>query len=760
VTRLLEVDDLKTQIRLRRGTVHAVDGLSFELDSGETLGIVGESGCGKTMAAMSIMRLLPRGGTIAGGEIRFDGRDLAKLSDAELRHVRGNEIGIVFQDPMTSLNPTMTIGRQIAEAVRLHWDASKEKAMDRAAEVLGMVGLPHPRERLKDYPHQLSGGLRQRVMIAMALSCDPKLLIADEPTTALDVTIQEQILELLDRLKRELGMGIILITHDLGVIAGRADRVVVMYAGLKVETAETVELFTKVRHPYTEALLASIPQLEQDRSQELYSIPGLPPDLRNPPRCCRFSPRCVFATEECRTQEPPLGGPDPNHPFACFHPRDSSVTDVVEGDLGASLIAQAEKNKALVEAFGKELELLETAPEPEAAAVAQSNGQPEHILEFREVTKEFPVTAGVLQRQVAAVHAVTEVNLEIRRGETFGLVGESGCGKTTLGRLGVGLEAPTGGQIIFNGIEISSMKKSDFRQVRRDLQFMFQDPYASLDPRMRVREIISEPLDIARRGSKDERLETVKHLLDEVGLAYDTMDRYPHEFSGGQRQRLGLARALAINPKLIVADEPVSALDVSIRSQILNLMKRLQASYGLTYILISHDLSVVKYLADRIAVMYLGRVVELGSGSDIYERPAHPYTAGLLEAIPVPNPEVARSRKREVGVRGELPSPINPPSGCRFRTRCPLAQDKCAEIVPPLRHFGDEHLAACHFPLQPPLEGEQETAEDSRAAKQAGKTITAEGEKVPVQADTADDEEAAAQLMGFASDPNSDDASR
>jgi oligopeptide/dipeptide ABC transporter ATP-binding protein len=747
VTSLLEVEGLKTQIRLRRGTVHAVDGTSFEVNQGETLGIVGESGCGKTMAAMSIMRLLPRGGVIAGGEIRFEGRDLVKLPDAEMRKVRGNDIGMVFQDPMTSLNPTMTIGKQIAEAVRLHRDVTKEKALERAAEVLGMVGLPHPRERLKDYPHQLSGGLRQRVMIAMALSCDPKLLIADEPTTALDVTIQEQILELLDRLKRELGMGIILITHDMGVIAGRADRVVVMYAGLKVETAETVDLFTNVRHPYTEALLASIPQLEQDRSQELYSIPGLPPDLRKPPRCCRFSPRCVFATEECRTQEPPLGGPDPKHPYACFHPRDSSVTDVIEGDLGASLIAEAERNKALVAAFGKELELLETAPEPEVAAIAQTDGQPEHILEFREVSKEFPVTAGALQRKIGAVHAVTEVNVAIRRGETFGLVGESGCGKTTLGRLGVGLESPTGGQIVFNGTDIGAIKRSEFRELRRDLQFMFQDPYASLDPRMRVREIIGEPLDVARRGSKEERLETVKRLLDEVGLAYDAIDRYPHEFSGGQRQRLGLARALTLNPKLIVADEPVSALDVSIRSQILNLMKRLQASYGLTYILISHDLSVVKYLADRIGVMYLGRLVELGTGSDIYETPAHPYTAGLLEAIPVPNPEVARSRRREVAVRGELPSPINPPSGCRFRTRCPLAQDKCAEIVPPLRRFGDEHFAACHFPLQKPLEGESATAEDSRAAKQAGQTITAEDEKIPVEASTVDVDESAPEAV-------------
>jgi peptide/nickel transport system ATP-binding protein len=739
VTRLLEVEDLKTQIRLRRAVVHAVDGLSFEVDSGETLGIVGESGCGKTMAAMSIMRLLPRGGSIVGGEIRLDGKDLVKMSDPELRKIRGNEIGMVFQDPMTSLNPTMTIGKQIAEEVLIHRDVSKKEAMDRAAEVLDLVGLPHPRERLSDYPHQLSGGLRQRVMIAMALANDPKLLIADEPTTALDVTIQAQILDLLDKIRRELGMGIILITHDLGVIAGRADRVVVMYAGLKVETAETVELFTNMHHPYTEALLASIPQLDQDKGQELYSIPGLPPDLRRPPRACRFAPRCAFATEICRTEEPPLGGPDPDHSYACFHPRDSSAVEL--GDLGAELIAEAEKNKTLMASFGKELELLETVAEPEVAApAAQTNGAPEFVLEFRDIVKEFPVTAGaVLRRRIGAVHAVTDLNLGIRPGETFGLVGESGCGKTTLGRLGVALEAPTSGQVIFNGTDLHALKGSRFREVRRDLQFMFQDPYSSLDPRMRVKEIISEPLDVARRGSAKEREETVKRLLDEVGLAYDAMDRYPHEFSGGQRQRLGLARALTLNPKVIIADEPVSALDVSIRSQILNLMKRLQTTYGLTYMVISHDLSVVKYVSDRIGVMYLGRLVEIGRPNDIYESPAHPYTAGLIRAIPVPNPVVARENRDGVAVRGELPSPINPPSGCRFRTRCPLAQDKCAEILPELRLFGEEHRAACHFPLERPLEGDTATAADSTGAENSrASDINFEGQAA-VPANQADD---------------------
>ncbi|HET6865844.1 MAG TPA: ABC transporter ATP-binding protein [Solirubrobacteraceae bacterium] len=702
MAKLLEVEDLRTRIRLRSGTVHAVDGLSFEVEAGETIGIVGESGCGKTMAAMSIMRLLPRGAFIAGGAVRFDGRDLVGYSDEEIRRVRGNEIGMVFQDPMTSLNPTMTIGRQIAEAVVIHRGVSKAQALERAVEVLDMVGLPRPAERVHDYPHQLSGGLRQRVMIAMALACDPKLLIADEPTTALDVTIQSQILRLLDEIKSDLGMGIILITHDMGVIAGRTDRVVVMYAGRKVETASTGELFANVRHPYTEALLASIPKLDQDKSQDLYSIPGLPPDLRFPPRACRFAPRCAFATERCRNEDPPLGGEDPSHPYACFHPRHSSAVD--DTGLGASLIAVAEKNAALRDAYGSDIELLVSSAGPGVSHVNGSGGSGA-ILEFQDVFKEFSVTAGaILRRRIGTLHAVSGVGLAVRRGETFGLVGESGCGKTTLGRLGVALDSPTQGRVLFNGQDLAAVKGGALRSLRQDLQFMFQDPYASLDPRMRVKEIISEPLDIARRGSPAERVQTVRRLLDEVGLAHDAMDRYPHEFSGGQRQRLGLARALALNPSVIVADEPVSALDVSIQSQILNLMKRVQTSHGLTYIVISHDLSVVRYLADRIGVMYLGKLVEVGPGNDIYDRPAHPYTAGLLEAIPVPNPEIAGERADKVAVRGELPSPLYPPSGCRFRTRCPRAQDLCARETPELRAFGPEHFAACHFPLQPPVQ--------------------------------------------------------
>jgi len=724
---LLEVVDLKTEIKLRKATVHAVDGLSFEVEQGETVGIVGESGCGKSMAAMSIMRLLPHRAYIAGGEVKLEGRDLTKLSDDEIRKVRGNEIGMIFQDPMTSLNPTMTIGRQISEAVLIHRDVSKREATERAAEVLGLVGLPKPSERLKDYPHQLSGGLRQRVMIAMALACEPKLLIADEPTTALDVTIQAQILRLLDTIKHDLGTGIILITHDMGVIAGRADRVVVMYAGQKVETAKTTELFRRVRHPYTEALLASIPRLDQDKTQALYSIPGIPPDLRNPPKACRFAIRCAFATDECRTTPPPLRGDDPGHQFACYHPR-----EVASGDISAAaaaLLVQAERNAELAKNFGQEMGLdsaqaAESAPAA-SATPGENSADAGVVLDFRDVSKEFAVEGGgVLKRRTGTLHAVSNVSLSIRRGETFGLVGESGCGKTTLGRMGVALEAPTGGEVIFNGIDLNAISRGELRELRRNIQFMFQDPYASLDPRMRVQEIIAEPLDVARRGSKAERNGTVARLLAEVGLPADAASRYPHEFSGGQRQRLGLARALALNPEVIVADEPVSALDVSIRSQVLNLMKRVQKAHGLTYVVISHDLSVVRYMADRIGVMYLGKLVEVGSGDDIYERAAHPYTAGLLETMPEPNPEVARAKAAaEVPIKGELPSPLNPPSGCRFRTRCPLAQDKCAEVVPELRSFGGEHRAACHFPLQKPV--------DQQPAVSAAWDATATGTATP-----------------------------
>ena len=678
MTPVLEITDLSTHIQLTKSVVQAVGNVDLTIGPGETLGLVGESGCGKSMTGLSIMGLLPAGGSIVGGSIKLDGRELVGLSDPELRKIRGNEVAMIFQDPLTSLDPTKTIGYQVAEPVRLHKGERKAAARERAIEVLGLVGLPRPAERLGDYPHQLSGGLRQRVMIAMALSCEPKLLIADEPTTALDVTIQAQILTLLHSLKDRLGMAMLLITHDMGVIAGHADRVQVMYAGRMVEVTETGTLFRHMRHPYTRALLASIPRLSQDQSQRLLTIGGLPPDLANPPPGCRFAPRCSRATDRCRTGEPPLTGETRAHLFSCWHP--------VDGPAGAgSPDGQAAAARAV-------------AGGPGAPDGAVPPGTP--LLEVRDLVKEFPVTAGaILQRRVASVHAVSNVSFIVQAGETFGLVGESGCGKTTIGRVVVALERPDSGHVLLAGQDISALAKGDLRRQRRDLQLMFQDPYASLDPRMRVGSIIREPLTIQHVGSRQQQQQRVFELLDEVGLPRNAVERYPHEFSGGQRQRIGLARALTLNPKVIVADEPVSALDVSIRAQVLNLMKRLQASHGLTYIVISHDLAVVKYMADRIGVMYLGKLVEMGSADDIYQRAAHPYTAGLIATIPVPDPEAAKAAEGE-GIKGELPSPVHPPSGCRFRTRCPYAQDICVEQEPPLRSFGPGHVAACHFPLQ------------------------------------------------------------
>jgi oligopeptide/dipeptide ABC transporter ATP-binding protein len=698
VSPALEINGLTTHIRLRQSVVQAVADVSLHIDAGETLGLVGESGCGKSMTGLSVMGLLPPGGAIVGGSVKVDGRELVGLPENELRAVRGNDVAMVFQDSMTSLNPTRTIGYQVAEPVRRHLGASRAEALDRATEVLGLVGLPRPKERLEDYPHQLSGGLRQRVLIAMALACEPKVLIADEPTTALDVTIQAQILELLDDLKQRLGMAVLLITHDMGVVAGRADRVNVMYAGRLVEAAPTQQLFDEMSHPYTQGLLASIPQLHQDAAELLYTIPGIPPDLSDPPVGCRFAARCPRATDRCRTEEPPLAQMgatvpgQPPHRAACWHPVDGPLRHLPTDPtvLAHSRLVAEERLAA----------------------------DKEQLLDVVGLVKEFPLGSGALRRSSRSVKAVSDVAFTVHRGETFGLVGESGCGKSTIGRMVVALDRPDRGTVALRGEDLATLRGSRLRRSRRDLQLMFQDPYASLDPRVRIGATLREPLVIQGIGTRREQDAKIYELLSEVGLPPSSVERYPHEFSGGQRQRIGLARALALNPDLIVADEPVSALDVSIRSQVLNLMKRLQAAHDLSYIVISHDLAVVKYLADRIGVMYLGKLVEVGPSEQVYAAPAHHYTAGLIAAIPVPDPQVERT-KRGAGVRGELPSPVDPPSGCRFRTRCPAAQELCAQVEPPLRAFGPGHEAACHFPLQVPVEQTDRAAVDMRSSPRA-----------------------------------------
>ncbi|HUV57382.1 MAG TPA: ABC transporter ATP-binding protein [Acidimicrobiales bacterium] len=661
---LLEVNNLKVQFATRKTFATAVDEFSLSINPGECVGLVGESGCGKTTTGLAIMRLLPGNGKIAAGNVLLNGVDLATLSENEMQKQRGRSVALIPQDPMSSLNPTMKIGRQIGEGLRIHEGASEADARKRALEVLEMVEMPRPAERLDQYPFELSGGLRQRVIIAMGLVCAPKLLIADEPTTALDVTIQAQILDIIDNLRRELNMGVLLITHDMGVIAGRTDRVVVMYGGKKAEEATTDDLFKSMRHPYAQALLASMPNLENATKHELSSIAGLPPDLTKEIVGCRFAPRCAYATDQCRTIDPPLTG-EGNRAYACFHPVSGPAPVVVRTTTVSEVVKTDRKE----------------------------------ILRVEGLVKEYSIKAGLVRHKVGSIHAVSNVSFVINEGETFGLVGESGCGKTTIGRLVVGLENPTAGQISFDGKVVSAKHHKPARADRRQRQMMFQDPYSSLDPRMQVAQILGEPLLVQREGSKAEQKHRVGELLLSVGLELSAAQRYPHEFSGGQRQRIGLARALALNPRLIVADEPVSALDVSIQAQILNLMKELQRQHNLSYIMVSHDLAVVYYMADTIGVMYLGKIVEIGDAESVFRTPVHPYTQGLLDAVPVPDPVEARARRGRQ-VTGELPSPINPPSGCRFRTRCPRAQDICANVEPGFDDFGPDHRAACHFPLR------------------------------------------------------------
>jgi len=668
---VLAISDLRVEIGTPNGVVRPVDGVTFSVRAGETVGIVGESGSGKTMTGMSVLQLLPAGGSIVAGSIRFCGQELTDLSPAALRRLRGEDIAVVFQDPMTSLNPTRTIGSQLREAYRIHRPGSTSAEADaRAVEVLSLVRMPRPQERLRDFPHQLSGGMRQRAMIAIALLCEPRLLIADEPTTALDVSIQAQILELLDDLKVRLGMGIILVTHDLGVIAGHADKVAVMYGGRIVEEAPTAELFANPRHRYTQALFESMPTMELDSRRPLASIPGVPPTLVDLPPMCRFAPRCRFARDDCRTADPAPVEVRAGHTHLCLHPRPPG------DDLDDS-------------------ERLAPAISAEDLRPAGRPGRP--LVRLDVVEKQYRIKDPGAFRPRRTLHAVSGVSLDVLEGETLGIVGESGSGKTTVGRMMVGLEAPTRGAVRFDGHDISRLSRAEERGRAGNLQLMFQDSSAALDPRMTVADLIAEPLVAQHLGSRSERRAKAVELVDAVGLPRAALEKRAHEFSGGQRQRIAMARALVLRPKVVVADEPVSALDVSIQAQILNLMRSLQRAYSLTYVVISHDLSLLRYLADRIGVMYLGKLVELGPSAEVYAAPRHPYTAGLIASVPVPDP--AAHRQQQAGLSGEIASAVDPPSGCRFRTRCPLATDLCAEQEPALVARGGRHDVACHYPL-------------------------------------------------------------
>ena len=668
---LLEVDDLHVHFVTSRGVVRAVEGISYQVKAGEVVALVGESGCGKSVSSLAIMRLLAKpAGRIVAGRILFQGRDLLNLSEEEMRAIRGRDIAMIFQEPMTSLNPVLTIGLQIMEPLQIHLGMDESAAGKRAVELLKMVGIPDPERRLDQYPHQFSGGMRQRVMIAIGLDCNPKLLIADEPTTALDVTIQAQILKLMKDLSRELGIALVIITHNLGVVARFADRVNVMYSARIAEQGTAAELFEQPLHPYTAGLLRSVPRLDRLRGRKLETIDGMPPNLLDPPIGCRFAPRCPARQDACIAAPPPLVEVLPRHWTAC-------VRGVEMSQVGATGLGLQSANPQ--------------PPQPKEIAA----GGP--LLRVHELRTYFEVGAGVhmFKSTHAEVRAVDGLSFEIRRGETVGLVGESGCGKTTVGRTLLRLEEPTSGQIIFDGANVTRATGEQLKAYRRQIQVIFQDPFSSLNPRMTIGQIIAEPMLVYKlQPDRKAAQRKVAELLTQVGLLDYMAERYPHELSGGQRQRVGIARALALQPSFIVCDEPVSALDVSIQAQIMNLLEELQREFNLTYLFIAHDLAVVRHISDRVIVMYLGKVMEIADRDALYSDPLHPYTKALLDAVPIPDPALEAGREYHV-LTGEVPSPLNPPRGCVFHTRCPLASAECKITTPELREVRPQHFAAC-----------------------------------------------------------------
>jgi peptide/nickel transport system ATP-binding protein len=681
---VLEVDNLAVTFRSEGGTVAAVRGISYQVHPGEVLGIVGESGSGKSVSSLAVMGLLPDNARISGS-VRFRQRDLIGLDDRELSAIRGRRISMIFQDPLSALTPVYTVGDQIAEAVLAHSDVSRQAAHGRAVELLKLAGIPNAVKRASAFPHEFSGGMRQRVMIAMAMANQPDLIIADEPTTALDVTIQAQILDVLRTAREATGAAVILITHDLGVVAGFADRVAVMYAGRIVEIGGVDDVFYRPRMPYTMGLLGSIPRLDVGRQQRLTPIEGSPPSLIHLPAGCPFWPRCPLRIEKCVELEPallPIPGHHDSHRAACHR------SDEIE-----------QRQLTSVDVFPAQ----EPPPPTDQSDARESRPA---VLEVRDLVKHYPLLkGGLFRRRIGTVHAVDGISFEIRERETLGLVGESGCGKTTAIMEILNLVKPEGGTIVVLGRDTAALGPAERFAIRRDLQVVFQDPLASLDPRMPIGDILAEPLETHGVPPAD-RARRTRELLTLVGLQPEHANRYPQAFSGGQRQRIGIARALALEPKVLVLDEPVSALDVSIRAGIINLLEELQAALGLSYLFVAHDLSVVRHLADRVAVMYLGRLTEIGGVDEVFDRPAHPYTQALLSAIPLPDPRQERRRRRIV-LQGDLPNPAEPPSGCRFRTRCQrfaaeLTDEQralCIQQQPPLlpRTGGPDHVDACHY---------------------------------------------------------------
>ena len=649
MSHLLQVDQLAVEI----GAVRIVDGVSFHIDAGETYALLGESGCGKSMTALSLMRLLPDGGRIAAGSVSLDGENILALPESAMRRVRGGGMAMIFQEPMLALNPVIKVGEQIAEALGLHQGLRGQPMADAARALLDAVGVPDAARRLDSYPFELSGGLRQRVMIAMALAGQPKLLIADEPTTALDVTMQAQVLDVLRTLRAERRMGMLLITHDLGVVAENADRVGVMYAGELVEEGARADFFATPQHPYSRMLFDALPR--PGDGGRLTTIPGQVPRLDAALQGCRFAPRCPFAIARCRLESPQ---------WQTFNGQQ------VRCHLAGSL-----------------------PPRAAQVAGAQTVSAPakQALLEVDGLKVHFPIRRGLIQRTVGFVRAVDDVSLSIAAGRTLALVGESGCGKTTVGKALLRLIEPTAGSVALEG---ETLGAHNVPTLRRQMQMVFQDPFSSLNPRMRVADILLEGMDALRIGVASARRDAVAQLLQQVGLPNDAGGRYPHAFSGGQRQRIAIARALAVAPRLLICDEPTSALDVSVQAQILNLLKDLQEQLGLAYLFITHNLAVVDYLAHAVAVMYLGRIVEHGSAADVLGAPRHPYTQALVSAVPRIEPH---SGQRIIRLAGDQPSPLNPPAGCHFHPRCPHASAVCRQTYPDQTTLGDGHWVRCHW---------------------------------------------------------------
>ncbi|HQU80937.1 MAG TPA: ABC transporter ATP-binding protein [Azonexus sp.] len=657
---MLEVTKLRLGFAAGKKMLVAVDGISFAISKGETFALLGESGCGKSATAQGIMRLLPAAGRITGGSIKLEGGELLTLAEADMRQVRGARIAMIFQEPATSLNPVLTVGVQIGEVLDRHCDLRGEPARQRMLELLRQVGIADPERRLDEYPFQFSGGMKQRVMIAIALAGEPDLLIADEPTTALDVTVQAQILDLLAQLQRERGMGMLLITHDLGVVAKMAHRIGVMYAGELVEVADREEFFTRPQHPYTQALFAALPEVSR-RGMALTTIPGQVPSLAAMPAGCRFADRCAHVMPVCRESAPDWRSVAASHALRCYWSGGATATADNTPRIGLGHL------------------IPEMAP----------------FLDVVDLKVHFPIRRGILQRTVGQVLAVDGVSLAISAGRTLALVGESGCGKTTVGKALLQLVNTTSGSVRLGGSELVGMQGKRLRAARRHMQMVFQDPFASLNPRLRVGEIIAEGMSaLGLESDGATRGRAVAALLKQVGLPDEAAGRYPHEFSGGQRQRIAIARALAVQPELLICDEPTSALDVSVQAQILNLLKKLQEELGVAYLFITHNFAVVEYLANDVAVMYLGRIVERGSAQEVLRSPKHPYTQALLSAVPVPRLDAPSAAIR---LPGETPSPANPPAGCHFHPRCPQAMDVCRQRYPESTGVSATHTVNCYL---------------------------------------------------------------